>query len=127
MIKIENDITEHMGWIDSFCLDPSFSTPFCDKARIKAVSKKENHILLCAYEGNLLTGIFCLLVLEEEKYMETVFLYTRENDIKGMKCGLFIIQRIMCCKIICQRNKHFSIRNRGIWNIRAPRKRTLVK
>lgn len=79
MIKIENDITEHLGWIDSLCLDASFSTPFCDKARVKAVSKKENHILLCAYAGNLLTGIFCLLVLEEEKYIETVFLYTREK------------------------------------------------
>ena len=79
MIKIVNDINEYLDWIDSLCFDTRFSTPFCDKARVTAVSNKENHRLLCAYDGDRLIGIFCLLVLEEEEYIETVFLYTKEK------------------------------------------------
>lgn len=79
MIKIVNDINEYLDWIDPLCFDTRFSTPFCDKARVTAVSNKENHRLLCAYDGDRLVGIFCLLVLEEEEYIETVFLYTKEK------------------------------------------------
>ena len=132
MIKIVNDINEYLDWIDSLCFDPCFSTPFCDKARVIAVSNKENHRLICAYDGDRLTGIFCLLILEEEKYIETVFLYTKEKKayedlMDYLSEQLFIIRRMTYWEIICQRNRHFSIPNRDIWNTGVLRKRMSVK
>ena len=80
MIKRLNDITECLEWMNDLICDESFSTPFCDRERILSISGKDNSLLLGAYEAERLTGVFCLMVLDAEKYIETVFLYTREKQ-----------------------------------------------
>lgn len=79
MVKEINEITCYLEWLDDFICDEYFSTPFFDKERIVSVAKKDGSFLLASYEGQKLTGIFCLLVLDEEKYIETLFLYSRER------------------------------------------------
>lgn len=79
MIKRLNDISECLAWMNELIGDASFSTPFCDKERIMSVSQKDGNLLLGVYEGESLTGVFCLMVLDEERYIETIFLYTREE------------------------------------------------
>lgn len=77
MIRRINDIAEYQAWLTDLVDDPCFSTPFCGRERIAAIAEKEDSLLLAAFEGQRLTGIFCLLVLEAEQYIETLFLYTR--------------------------------------------------
>ena len=79
MIRIINNINEHLKWLDEYLYDTSYSTPFCNEDRIISVSKKDNHILLGSYKDWKLTGIFCLMVSHEEKTMETIFMYSRES------------------------------------------------
>ena len=79
MIKRLNDISECFAWMNELIGDASFSTPFCDKERIMSVSRKDGSLLFGAYEGESLTGVFCLMVLDGERYIETLFLYTREE------------------------------------------------
>lgn len=83
MIKTIDDITEHLNWLDGFLCDESFSSPFCDRKRIISASSKENNILLGAYKDETLAGIFCLMVLDDEKYIETIFLYCKESESYG--------------------------------------------
>lgn len=79
MIKKVKEITDYLGWLDAFICDEQLSTPFYDKERILSVAQKESSLLLAAYEEEELTGIFCLLLLDDEKYIETLFLYTRKR------------------------------------------------
>lgn len=79
MIKTISDINEHFGWLDGYIYDPSFSSPFCDKERIISVSGKVDHVLLGAYKDGQLTGIFCLMVMDDEKTIETIFMYCRDR------------------------------------------------
>lgn len=80
MIKPISAITEHLPWIEEYFCDESFSSPFCDRKRIISVSGKDNHILLGAYKEDKLTGIFCFMVLEDEKTIETIFMYCRDSE-----------------------------------------------
>ena len=80
MIKRINDISECLTWLDELVCDEFFSTPFCDKERIILIAEKRGSLLLGAYEAERLTGIFCLMILDAEKYIETLFLYTREKQ-----------------------------------------------
>ena len=77
MIKIINDINEHLMWLEDYLNDHCFSSPFCDKERVISLSKKANNVLLGAYEEDKLVGIFCLLIINEEKYIETMFMYCK--------------------------------------------------
>lgn len=79
MIQTLHDITEHLAWLDAFICDPRFSSPFCSKERILSLAEKDTSLLLGAYEGQRLTGLFCLMVLDAEKYIETLFLYTESE------------------------------------------------
>lgn len=79
MIKIISDINEYFEWIEDYICDMSYSSPFCDKARIRSVSAKPDHILLGSYDEDRLTGIFCLLVLDDDKTIETIFMYSRDG------------------------------------------------
>lgn len=78
-IRKMDDLTADPAWIDGFAEDPCFSTPFCGRDRIRALAEKKENLLLGAYEGEKLIGFFCLLALEEEKYLETLFLAAREK------------------------------------------------
>lgn len=80
MIQKINDITDCLDWMNDLLYDESFSSPFCDRERILAVSRKDNHLLLGAYEAGRLIGVFCLMVIDAEKYIETIFLYAREEQ-----------------------------------------------
>ena len=80
MIKRMSDISRHMAWLEDYLHDSAFSSPFCDRERILSVSGKADHVLLGAYQGERLAGIFCLMVLEDEKTIETIFLYCRDRE-----------------------------------------------
>lgn len=79
MIRKIQNITPFSRWMRDFICDESFSTPFCDENRVLSVSGRADSLLLGAYAGDTLIGIFCLMVLDREKYIETLFLYTKEK------------------------------------------------
>lgn len=79
MIKRLNDITECLEWMDDLIGDEALSTPFCGRDRILSILGKGNNLLLGTYEAERLIGVFCLMVIDAEKYIETLFLYTREE------------------------------------------------
>ena len=79
MIRRIYNITEPLEWMDSLIHDELLSTPFCGRERVLSLAQKGGNLLLEAYKGGRRLGIFCLMVLDEEKYIETLFLYAREK------------------------------------------------
>lgn len=80
MIREIKDINEYLNWIDDYIYDQSFSTPFCDKERIIRASKKQENVLFGSYKEDKITGIFCLMVLDDEKTIETIYMYSKDSD-----------------------------------------------
>lgn len=76
-------ITEYAAAAEFVCElvhDECFSTPFCDLASVERTFEKENCVVLGAYQEDRLVGVFSFLVIAEEKYLESMFLYTRQED-----------------------------------------------
>lgn len=80
MISRIYDITESMDWIDSMICNEELSTPLYDRERVLSVSRKDSSLLLETCDGSRRTGVFCLMVLDAEKYIETLFLYAGEKQ-----------------------------------------------
>lgn len=79
MIKQIKDVSNYLEWIDEYANDKCLSTPFYDFDKIVSTANNDKNLLLAVYDGEELIGIFCLWILTDEKYIETLFLCSRER------------------------------------------------
>ncbi len=85
MLKRVNDINEYNSFITSFLDDSEFSDPHLT-ARIEAgekleamLERKDQHCFVTENNEGI-TGLFILLVIPEEKYLEMLIGITRDGD-----------------------------------------------
>lgn len=85
MIKSVTDISEYNSFITSFLDDPEFSDPHLT-ARIEAgeklgamLERKDQHCFVTENSEGI-TGLFILLIIPEEKYIEMLIGITRDSD-----------------------------------------------
>lgn len=79
MIQIIKDSPAVAELVGKLVNDECFSTPLYDLAKAKQVMERENCVVLGAYQDGTLIGVFSFLVLPDEKYLESMFLYSQQS------------------------------------------------
>lgn len=86
MIQVISDVNEVRDFVLAFQGDPSFGDPKFSDGNLfwenleRAFARPATHPVLGVYEGGVLTGLFVLLVLPEESYVEVLTALSREED-----------------------------------------------
>lgn len=84
MIKELNSVEEYRNFYHALCTDPSFSQPNTkeDKVdeRFKKALEKDDRRVVATFENGEITGIFDLLTLFDDDYIEVLEAYSRERN-----------------------------------------------
>ncbi len=85
MIRILDSTTEYIGFINNVNSDPDFSDPMLRneeqiRCNLLSASNNPNNLVLGVFDGEIVTGLFVFLVLEDEKYIEMLVGLSKEKS-----------------------------------------------
>ncbi len=80
MIKVLKGLCGCEALIDELISDDCFSAPMCPIERVRRTAADDSCILLSHEERKKTDGVFSFLVLEEELYMESMFLFSKSTE-----------------------------------------------
>ena len=80
MIKSIKNKEEIIAFINDIADDECYSTPLYDKDKAADIIEKDDCFCIGSYKNGKIRGAFCFLVIKEEKYLESMFLYSRNES-----------------------------------------------